>query len=244
MVHPGRRNPKLVVATLIVIIVYFAMRVLIFGNAAFQSVQEGFILGTYGYEDMSQLSPELRTIAAASNIATHLIAIILPVFGERGEFLPQTTWLTSSPTLGHGLWLALGIPATVLLWLAAMPSPLRMSAYQRYAVGIIVINAVVHFALFRDRTMYLAQLGFVLFVVGSPHVISPLRKSRWGREQTVILLAAVLALASLFTVKGQIEDRFIDRQTKLSPQRLAALTDRRPGRIDTAIVERVLRRYG
>jgi hypothetical protein len=153
---PGQRAAAAVV-TASIIGLYIVFRRLIFGAGFASYTQDGFMFfGLLEYEDGNALPRHLLYINYAENVIKNALAPVLPVFGERGSLLSWDAFLIYVPV----------ILATVVLFVVAVDR--RLSRLQWMALAIILVNAVVHFALFRSRLHYLSHAAFCLFVAGSP----------------------------------------------------------------------------
>src|SRR5690606_29816115 len=118
--------------------------------------ESGYLLATWHYDSAAHLEPGWRLWAAVENVLKNVLALVLPIFDNEGGFQNRAALIRLAP-----IWIPTALLATVALrrpW-----SPL-----QRFAVALIVLNALVHYAAFRHRVQYVAWLGLGVLVAASP----------------------------------------------------------------------------
>jgi hypothetical protein len=193
-----RRRFSLAVVTSSIMGLYVILRILVFGSEFASYSQDGFMfLGSVRYEDSDDLPQFLGYLNYAENVSKNAVAPMLPIFGDQGSLLERPSFVSYLPV----------IVSTALLF--GLGVSRHLSRLQWMALIIIFVNAVVHFALFRFRLLYVSHAAFCLFVAGSPF---------WGTSQghSIKGLAAktlaVIALVGgvLWTsdaLNGQMRDR-------------------------------------
>ncbi len=205
----------------LVIGVYFLMRFLMFGAHATAYANGGYLFGILRYETFNDLPEHLRKLSLVDNVLKNVAAIFVPVFGELGQ-------------LELGKRALIGAIATIVLVALATKGPTNL---QMYCIGIIVLNAAVHFQIYRYRSLYLAQIAFCLFLAAGPVVEAGKRRS------AAIAIATVLLMVSLVQVDDYIQDQYYWRRTELQMRKLEISLKRYPGRIDPKIAKLVLEYY-
>lgn len=191
------RQRGLAVAGAAPLLAYGLLRVTMFGRHAATYPESGVLLGVWPYVNSSELSLRQFFVMLIDNPARHVLATVLPVFGAEGENPPLDVLWSMAP-----LW----VPTAALILLAAG----RPSRPQRLAIAIVLLNAISHFALFRTRTMYLSQVGLVLYVATSEMFISP------HRRRLAAALAIVLVCWNTGIVAPEIASDFERRYEALS----------------------------
>jgi hypothetical protein len=220
---PGRRG---VIGLAIVIVAgYAGFRWLIFGAGASTYAGNGFLLGVLPYSSWADLPASLMTLALFENVVKNIAAPILPVFTESGACLSPGLLVRASP-----IWistLALGIMA----WRRGL------SPIQKAGVAIVLLNAVLHVAVFRHRILYLSQLGFSLFLAGSRIA------DRSCRRAVAIAFGTVCVVGSLFWVSRDLNVRLVETYQMLRPSAMKSFADQWGGRVDRTVIDRVVGQY-
>jgi hypothetical protein len=201
--------------------VYFVARFLMFGSHATAYHNTGYLFGVRYYQQFDDLPEHLRILSLVDNTVKNIVAIAVPIFGEEGQF-----------DLG-GRFLICAIATIVLIVLSGK----RLTTLRMYCLAIIVINAAIHFEIFRYRSLYLAQIAFCLFL-GAGRALET-----EARRQVTIALASVLLLIGLLNVDEYILRNYLWRMSELHDRKLEVIMQAYPGRIDPAIASRVLQHY-
>jgi hypothetical protein len=217
----------LVMLAVLFLLGYGLFRVSIFGPEAFGYTESGYLLGRIPYDSWRDLAPPLRSLALLENSAKNVLAVFLPIFtGFGGALMPVGA-----------------LARTVLIWLpvallaiAAARRPL--SSFQRAGLLIVILNGVTHYAVFRYRTLYLAQLGFILFLAGARYSDSETRRRLAG------VLATVALLGNLIWVSRDMNAEVVSRNGSLTVAAMKSMVARSEGRIDEKVVDRIVRQYG
>ncbi|MCX6995976.1 MAG: hypothetical protein NTV49_02565 [Kiritimatiellaeota bacterium] len=217
---------KLIVLVCGVGLAYVAVRLEIFGNKAAAYSESGFLFGTLRYADWSQLPKPLRLVALGENVLKNAAAPILPVFSPAGA-------------LNLGLPLLLTAPVWCgTLLLCALSAQRKISRPQQCAVAILVLNALVHYALFRFRTQYLSEIAVCLFVAGAYQLSSDFR-----RRTAAKVLAAVVLMGNLWSVTRSVDDAFVAQDDELNRYRLTRVMSLYAPRISQDIAQQVSEKY-
>ncbi|HEX7084995.1 MAG TPA: hypothetical protein VF198_01425, partial [Vicinamibacterales bacterium] len=195
---------------------YATVRLAIFGWDALGYDESGYLLATWHYDSAAHLEPGWRLWAAVENVLKNVLALVLPIFDNEGGFQNRAALIRLAP-----IWIPTALLATVALrrpW-----SPL-----QRFAVALIVLNALVHYAAFRHRVQYVAWLGLCVWVAASPGLTT----GRLRRAMAAAMLCALLgglAYGSAFVADG-----WLYRYRMVTSLRMAPLLARYPREIDRA----------
>lgn len=180
------RRPPVTSLGIAVIASYAGLRVALFGAAAASYPESGALLGIWEYQNSSMLTTRQFVITLVEHPVKHLLATILPVFDNDGLLLTTGDRLRAQATF----WMPTIALAAVAGW--------RPSRAQKLALVVIILNAVVHFAVFRFRTLYLSHLAFVVYVAASPALATP------SRRRIATALAVALLLANALSVERQL----------------------------------------
>jgi hypothetical protein len=203
-----------------------ALRFMIFGSNTAAYTESGKLFGIVAYDDWRELGPRLRFLALADNVGKNAVAAFLPIFDGVGGLWTPARLLTRL-----GIWL----PTVGLVLLSLRRSP---STVQKLAVLVICINAVLHYAVFRYRVLYVPQLAICLFVAAAPLSVPSPR-----RNLVMKLLACTLLITSVVFVGSRLRATLDSRYEKLHSTKLTNIVKRYPGQVDANIVEQVLKRY-
>jgi len=216
------RRPQLLGLGIATIAGYGALRLALFGSAAISYPESGYLLGLREFEDSASLSARQYVVMLIENPVKHVVATVLPVFDGDGAWLGTAGLWERAP-----FWLT-----TAGLAGLAWSKPTRA---QRLALLIIVMNGVVHFAVYRYRTMYLAQLAFVIYLAASPVLAVG-----WRRPAATALAAILVvwsasasdrvaeAVARSYDAVASVESRDFDLadEPRLDRRILAAVEQR------------------
>lgn len=208
------------------VLVYLVFRLVIFGASAGTYDEAGYILGYRYYQNSAELAGFSRFLAPVENVIKNFIAVFLPVFDGQGK-------ISLIGTLSNTAVLAFStILLTVLAWKK------KMGLYQKVGIALIILNALVHFQVFRYRTLYLAQVGWVIFLAASPGLVSASRRTVFA-----LLVSAVLALWNIHIIGEDLTYMILDRvQIIQSPDfRESILAS--SNRIDPEVVSRIIEKY-
>ena len=227
-----RTRAWLVAAPVAVILVYFLIRVIVFGANATAYDQEGYLLlASRRYAGLSELPAGLKLLAMAENAAKHLLTPVLPVFHRYGQIL-------GGPLLSESA--ALIASTAALFGLASLGRPNRL---QWAAVLLVMVSAVVHATLYRSRLQYLSQIAFCLYVGASPYLMGRPGSVRWAalRNTLGLALAAVMVLNGLSLIDRNLSESLMVRTRRLD--RYAAGVHAIPDNVDSRMVGEVLEIY-
>lgn len=188
----ARHRLHIAVATTSIIGFYMVFRVLFFGPGYASYTQDGVMfLGLIRYDDSADLPQLLRYLNYAENVVKNAVAPVLPVFDGVG-----------SPLAGRSLLVYLPIVASTAL-LFGLAARHRLTRLQLMALMIILVNALTHYALYRDRLQYMSHAAFCLFVATSPF----LGNTQDNRRTTIVVkaLAVILLLGGILWTSHMLD---------------------------------------
>jgi hypothetical protein len=202
---PARRRFRIVGAALAVVLGYLLLRFYIFGTGMLSYPEEGYLFGLYKYEHPAELPGVYRWLYYLDNVAKNVLVLFVPILTNSGALLTGNALRGQAEVL---------LP-TILLSLYLVLGRKRLSDLQVAALAIILLNALIHHALFRYRDLYLAQLGFALLLGDTLRDQLVWRADHWWTRYRVgvfLGLAAVLVLASAFEIRGRLVGEYWERQ--------------------------------
>ncbi len=218
---------KSLIALVVILGAYSVARFVIFGSNAAVYTESGYLLGRYYYPNLGELHSFDRAAAYLENSVKNILAVFLPVFDGQGKLSLIGTKLNSLVV----------IACTMLLW--AMAGGKRMSKFQKIGLVIILTNGLIHFQLFRYRTLYLAMLGFLVFVAAS----EKLREEKSTRQAAVFLIAAVFVLWNVHMLGENLDFELVDRITQIRSATFEQDILAASNRIDPGIVKEIIAKY-
>jgi hypothetical protein len=198
-----RHRLTLAVVSASIMGLYVVFRGLIFGSGFASYSQDGYMfLGLVHYEDSGALPPLLRYLNYAENLTKNALAPVLPIFPDGVELLEEQSLLIELPVM----------MSTALLFGLAVSR--HLTRLQRIALIIILVNAVVHFPLFRFRLHYLSHAAFCMFVASSPHFTDS-----WdhrGKKLAVKVLAVITLVGGILWTTNMLNAHMVERNRELN----------------------------
>lgn len=227
--YPVKTRMKLIIFPLVIIGCYCILRLSLFASSTSSYSESGYLLGSIKYE-WGQLPAHVKFVAMLENMVKNITAAYCPVFDEAGQLMFFAT-SKSSLLWRVPIWgLTFGI---TILSLAKSPNDVQKSA-----LFIIICNGVIHYAIFRYRTVYLAQLAFSLFLCSVPHF-----NPRSNRKIGVIILSTLLLCLNIFWVSNSLFAAIRFGYNELQRYELQNVVRKSNGLIDQQIVEQVMNMY-
>jgi len=217
------RRPHLLGVSVATIAGYGLLRFALFGSDATSYPESGFLLGFLEFDDSASLSARQYAVMLIENPLKHVVATVLPAFDDQGAWLGASGLWEQAP-----FWLT-----TAGLAALAWSKP---TAAQRLALLIIVLNGVVHFEVFRYRTMYISQLAFVIYLAASPAVAVG-----WRRPLAAALAASLVLWSSL--ASERLADAVAQSYAAIASVESRHFTIADEPRIDGRILAAVEQRY-
>jgi hypothetical protein len=121
--------------------------------------ESGFLLGLWPYDTLPAGGAWLPALAAIENVAKAAVGVVLPVFNRNGGLYQPQELLLLAPTWAATAWLSWRALAA---WRTGEGADSPSGMLRLAAFAGILLNAAVHYALFRHRNMYLGQMMWVL----------------------------------------------------------------------------------
>lgn len=149
------RKYNLVIYLGILILAYIAFRFVIFSGSAGKYEESGYLFGTRYYESSANLSGGEIYLSKVENFLKNFIAVFLPLFDGQGK-------ISKIGTMSNSLVL---VASTVIITFISINR--KLTFHQKIGIFIIAVNALIHYHVFRYRTLYLGQIGFALFIASS-----------------------------------------------------------------------------
>jgi hypothetical protein len=206
----------------LVLLGYAGVRALAFGMRAASYSENGYLLAFIPYDERSLLPAPLQIVAAVENVAKSALAVVAPLVTSEGRLITGQRLLIVLP---H---------AAATAALVAMSTRRPLTRLQRDALLIVVLNALVHGAVFRYRTLYLAQLAACVYVAAAAGD-EPGRRRR-NAVAALALLLSVVRVDAIVSAEQLARRRAVE--TRSGP------LDGSDSRIDPAVVDEVIRLYG
>ena len=221
------RNKFAIISLLLVIVTYVLFRFIIFGSQAGSYFESGYLYGFKYYESSLTLVGIERIIMVAENIFKNILAIFIPVFDGQGKISLIGTW-TNSVIL---------VFSTVSLIVAAYSK--KLSVYQKISLVIVFLNAVLHFQVFRYRTLYIAQISLSIFIATSPLLTS----NNKFRRMFSILAGAMLLLSNIHIVGEDLTYQLLSRLNLLHQEGFEQNILQSSSRIDADVIKQIISKY-
>lgn len=214
-------------ALLLVLLVYGIFRFLIFGANAATYTESGYLLGKNYYENLGVLNGFDRLGAYLENIVKNILAVFLPVFDGQGKFSLIGTKLNSLIVIG----------CTLLLFMFSIGK--KITKFQKISLVIILLNGLVHVQLFRYRTLYIAELAFLVFIASS----DALQGEGSSRRAVIFLLAALSVTWNMHMIGENLDFELTSRVAQISQASFKEDILAASNRIDAGIVQEIINKY-
>ena len=225
---PANYRARIVIISTIIIIIYLVFRLAIFGTQANAYQESGYILACIRYEEeeWSTLPKSLQYYAYVENTIKNMMAPFIPVFNDQGGLTSLRRTIVMTP-----FWLP-----TVLLVLLSIGR--NFSTLQKAALITILLNSVVHHAVFRYRVEFLSQLAVSIFIASSPAINRTV-----GRSVLVKILASALLFSGICWSTRSLDATLLARHEMLNVKNLAPIIQRTSLEKEDKVVREVLERY-
>jgi len=221
------RNKFAIISLLLIIVTYVLFRFIIFGSQAGSYFESGYLYGFKYYESSQMLVGIERIIMVAENIFKNILAIFFPVFDGQGKISLIGTW-TNSIIL---------VFSTVSLIVVAYSK--KLSEYQKISLVIIFLNAVLHFQVFRYRTLYIAQIALSIFLATSPLQTS----NNKLRRIFSILAGTILLLCNIHIIGEDLTYQLLSRLNLLHQEGFEQNILQSSSRIDADVIKQIMSKY-
>ncbi len=221
------RNKFAIISLLLVIAAYVIFRFIIFGSRAGTYFESGYLYGFKYYESSQMLVGMERILMIVENFFKNALAVFLPVFDGQGKISLIGTW-TNSVVL---------VFSTVSL--IAMAISKKLSVYQKISLVIIFINALLHFRVFRYRTLYIAQISLSIFLGSSPLLTG---KNEFRRTFS-ILVGAFMMLWNIHIIGEDLTYQLLFRLNLLHQEGFEQYILQSSSRIDADVIKQIMSKY-
>jgi len=213
-----------------VIVAYFLGRVLMFGANAISYSNLGCLFGVRPYPLASALPGHLPQLAIVDNVLKNILQMILPIFTEYGGF----TFLFDPARVAVLVMLG----AVAMFYLVASTLRSKLSPLQVDCMWAVLVNAVIHNAIYRYRDLYSAQIAICIFVACS--VL--LREQR--RKAMALAAAGVVLAVSIVRVDDFIQDMYLRRYIELNTYKFQRLLETHDApNLDRQLLQQVVEKY-
>jgi hypothetical protein len=221
------QNKRTMAGMLFILLAYMLFRFLIFGSRAGTYDESGYLFGLRYYQSSSVLTGTEAIIAKIENVIKNSLAIFLPLFDGQGK-------LSMIGTLSNSVIL---IVTTLILSILAFSR--KLTLFQKIGLIIILLNAIIHFQVFRYRTLYLGQVGFVIFLAASPLF----SESRSVRSAVAAMAAALLLFWSMNIIGENLTYQYLNRLDLLRTPTFEKDILASSSRIDPQIISQIISKY-
>jgi hypothetical protein len=212
------------------ILVYFLFRGILFGGNAFNYAESGYLLGWVFYPDNVKFPLGLQILVYVDNVVKNMAATVLPIFSPEGGFLP---W--SELRLRIGMVIAIGI----LFFFSVFRK--QTTLLGKLAIFILLINAIIHFQLFRYRALYLGFEAIAIFIGASFCDIS-IKKEKWASGLLAIIGVAVVMFNG-FYIQDHLVNQMFKRMREINRYELSNVITERRDQLSMDIISQVLEQY-
>ena len=220
-------NKRTMIGLFAIMLAYILFRFIIFGSQAGTYDESGYLFGFRYYQSSSALTGSEVIIAKMENVIKNILAIFIPLFDGQGK-------ISLIGTLSNSV-----ILVSTTLILAFLAFNRKLTVFQKIGLFIIMLNAFVHFQVFRYRTLYLGQIGFIIFLAASPLF----SESKSIRSVAAIVAAALLFFWSMNIIGENLTYQYLDRLDLLRTPTFEQDILASSSRIDPQIVSQIISKY-
>jgi len=115
----------------------------------------------------------------------------------------------------------------------------KLSEYQKISLVIIFLNAVLHFQVFRYRTLYIAQIALSIFLATSPLQTS----NNKLRRIFSILAGTILLLCNIHIIGEDLTYQLLSRLNLLHQEGFEQNILQSSSRIDADVIKQIMSKY-
>jgi hypothetical protein len=220
-------NKRAMIGLLAIMLAYILFRFIIFGSQAGTYDESGYLFGLRYYQSSSALTGSEVIIAKIENVIKNILAIFIPLFDGQGK-------ISLIGTLSNSFIL---VSTTLIISILAFNR--KLTIFQKIGLLIILLNAFIHFQVFRYRTLYLGQIGFIVFLSASPLF----SESKSIRSAVAIVAAAVLFFWSMNIIGENLTYQYLSRLDLLRTPTFEQDILASSSRIDPQIVSQIIAKY-
>ncbi|MCD6356697.1 MAG: glycosyltransferase family 39 protein [Anaerolineaceae bacterium] len=223
----NKKNARAIIALLVIPAAYILFRFAIFGAQAGEYSESGYLFGIRYYESARALTGFERVITFFDNALKNAIAVFLPIFDGQGK-------ISLIGTLSNTFFL---VGCTALLAILSLRK--KISAYQKVGLAIIILNAFVHMQVFRYRTLYLAQIGFCIFLGG----MRLSDKKRWLIKALPAFAGIILLMWNIHIIGEDLTYQMINRFDTIKMESFQETILDSSSLIDAQVVSQIIQKY-
>jgi len=227
--HKSNRNWVIGTAVLS-ILAYFLFRAILFGGKAFDYTESGYLLGWVFYPDNVKFPVGLQFLVYLDNVIKNIAATVLTVFSPEGGFLPWSE-----------LKLRIGMVISVMAVFLLAVFRKQTSMFGKIALFILLINAIIHFQLFRYRALYLGFEAVAIFI-GASFCNLTIHKEKWASGLLAIITGAVVVFNGLY-IQDHLVNQMFKRTREINRFELSNVIAERRDQLSAEIISQVLEQY-
>ena len=206
---------------------YGLLRFVIFGSNAATYTEAGYLFGRTYYENLGTLQGGMRIAAYAENAIKNILAVFLPIFDGQGKLSMIGTKMNSLVV----------VSCTLLIFVLSWSK--KLTRFQRISLVIILLNGLIHFQLFRYRTLYIPQMALVIFAAASDQI----NEKASARRALLFLAAALLVFWNMKMIGENLDLEMFNRMAKIREASFEQDILATSNRIDPDIVKQIILKY-
>ena len=206
---------------------YGLLRFVIFGSNAATYTEAGYLFGKTYYANMGTLQGGMRIAAYAENAIKNILAVFLPIFDGQGKLSMIGTKMNSLVV----------VSCTLLIFVLSWGK--KLTRFQRISLVIILLNGLIHFQLFRYRTLYIPQMALVIFAAASDQI----NEKASVRRALLFLAAALLVFWNMKMIGENLDLEMFERMAKIREANFEQDILATSNRIDPNIVKQIILKY-
>jgi hypothetical protein len=216
-----------ILVLVLVLAVYAVVRFVLFGANAAAYSESGYLLGRNYYENLGVLGGTARLGAYLENAIKNILAVFLPVFDGQGKLSLIGTRMNSLVVVG----------CTLLLTLLVIGK--KPTKFQRISLVLILLNGLAHVQLFRYRTLYIAQLAFLIFIAAS----TALQGDKRLRKVAIFILGTIFVMWNMHMIGENLDFELTSRAAEISQASFEEDILATSNSIDPEIVREIIAKY-
>ena len=224
---PKKREYRLILSLVALIAAYMVFRWIIFSGSAAKYEESGYLFGTRYYESSANLNGIELLISKAENVVKNFIAVFLPIFDGLGK-------ISMIGTLSNSVVL---VGSTIIVTVLSIKRKLTFP--QKIGILIIALNALLHFHVFRYRTLYLGQIGLALFVASSLSFID----TRQFRSTLAASLLVLLVSWNMKIIGETLTYQYLERIDYIRTETFRTDILSKSSSIDELVVDQIIQKY-
>lgn len=209
------------------VLLYALLRFVLFGTSAAAYDEAGYLFGSRYYENAASLTTMERLFSMGENVIKNFLAIFLPVFDGQGK-------ISLIGTLSNSTALVISTTALSLLALSR-----KLPPYQKIGLAIILLNALLHYQVFRYRTLYLAQIGFSIFLAASTQFTA----AHTSKKFAALILSSLFVLWNIHIIGEDITYIYLAKLDAIQQLDFEATMLASSHRMDPQVIRQIIEKY-